>query len=72
MIDPFVVAKLDIDTIRCFKFPEMLKNINKYTVRGYNKAGGESIVKAEEEALFGIAKASQADNKPTMNELMTA
>jgi len=70
MIDPFIVAKLDTNTIKCYDFPETSKDINKYTVRGYNKAGGASMVKAEEEALFGIAKASQGTDKKSLSDMV--
>jgi len=33
LLDPFLIAKLDLETIKYFKFPKIDKNENKYTLR---------------------------------------
>jgi hypothetical protein len=59
LLNPFVVAKLDLNTIRQFDFAPVPLAQNKYDLRsGKRKVkGGLSIIKAEQEALVGIAKA---------------
>lgn len=32
-LDPFIIAKLDLQTINLFKFPKIDKQLNKYTLR---------------------------------------
>jgi hypothetical protein len=70
MLDPFVVSKLDINTILHFDFADLTKDNNKYVQRGYNIPGGASIVKSEKEALVGMAKASLGAQKASLNDLV--
>lgn len=32
-LDPFIMAKLDLSTIKYFEFPKLPTSINKYTMR---------------------------------------
>jgi len=68
--DPFVIAKLDINTVRNFEFPPLNKDMNKFVMRGYNIPGGATIVKNEKDALVGMAKASLGAQKATMNDIV--
>lgn len=33
LVDPFLIAKLDLDTIKFFEFPKVPQSLNKYTLR---------------------------------------
>ena len=39
-IDPFLIAKLDLETIKFFEFPKIPQSENKYTVRRTGEVAG--------------------------------
>ena len=43
-VDPFVVAKLDINTIQYFKFPVCKKNRNKYSLQKSGISQHDAII----------------------------
>ena len=45
LLNPFIMAKLDIDTVKNFSFPQIYKEANRYVERKYGVPGGASIVK---------------------------
>ena len=44
LLNPFIIAKLDVETIRNFDFAPSTKDSNKYTERAYGIPGGASII----------------------------
>lgn len=56
LLEPFVVAKLDFQTIKFFKFPKIEKSLNKYTMRKQGIAGYDYLMKADMEAITSMAK----------------
>lgn len=55
-LDPFIIAKLDIQTINNFTFPVLPKSINKYTMLKNGIAGSEYILIKEKEMITKSAK----------------
>ena len=56
LVDPFLVSKLDIQTINFFEFPKIKYEYNKYTMRKNGIAGAEYMAMSEKEAITRIAK----------------
>ena len=56
LVDPFLVSKLDIQTINFFEFPKVKYELNKYTMRKNGIAGAEYMAMSEKEAITRIAK----------------
>lgn len=56
LLDPFLISKLDIQTINFFEFPKLNQELNKYTMRKNGIAGAEYMALAEKEAITKIAK----------------
>jgi len=71
LLNPFIMAKLDVESVRNFVFPPVFKEVNRFTVRKYGVPGGASIVKDEREALVGTAKATLrlAEKKKTVKDV---
>ena len=45
LVDPFLIAKLDIESIKFFEFPKIPSASNKYTLRkSTEKAGAEFLI----------------------------
>lgn len=56
LLDPFIIAKLDIQTINNFAFPVVLSSMNKYTLLKNGIAGAEYILLKEKEMITKSAK----------------
>lgn len=56
MLDPFLIAKLDVYSINHFDFPATLAANSKYTLRNKGLEGLEYLRLCEREALAGIGK----------------
>ena len=73
LVNPFLIAKLDLETIKFYEFPKIPRESNKYTVRkATQKAGADFLIRAEKEAIAGIArfKAQTTDYTEVMVDLM--
>jgi hypothetical protein len=55
-LDPFVIAKLDIETINHFTFPLIPRDQNKYTKRHQGFTGGEYIISQDRLSITEMAK----------------
>jgi hypothetical protein len=55
-LDPFLIAKLDLQTISFFEFPKLPKEINKYTCRKNGIAGLDYLLLCEKNAICGAAR----------------
>jgi hypothetical protein len=44
LLNPFIMAKLDLKTIQDFEYPVLTRENNPYTIRNYGIAGGKGIV----------------------------
>lgn len=51
LVDPYLIAKLDVQTINFFDFPLLNQNLNKYTMRKNGIAGAEYMEMCEKEAI---------------------
>ena len=56
LVDPFLMAKLDIQSINFFDFPRTKMELNKYTMRKNGISGAEYMALSEKEAITKIAK----------------
>ena len=56
MLDPFIIAKLDIQTINFFNFPTTSIQMNKYTMRKNGIVGAQYLEVMEKEYITRLAK----------------
>jgi len=61
-LDPYLIVKLDLSTIKYFQFPKIPQALNKYTMRNRGIAGLSYLLETEKHAIAGIAK-SKVDIK---------
>ena len=59
ILDPFLVAKLDLQSIKFFKFPSIPKELNKYAQRKIGVSGFDYILKCDKQAVCEIARAKE-------------
>lgn len=55
-LDPFLMAKLDPDSLKFYDFPKLPQSLNKYVMRNNGVSGSDYMLKAEKMSLSGIAK----------------
>lgn len=57
LLDPFLMAKLNLETMNYFNFPKIPQEKNKYVMRNKGIAGLEYLLETEKSAIVGVAKA---------------
>lgn len=62
LLDPFIVCKLDVQSVYHHNFPKMQMNMNKYAMRKQGISGANYIVEQEKIVLTDIAKEKGKDN----------
>ena len=69
LINPYLIAKLDLTTVKYFDFPKIPIAKNKYTIRSKtNIAGSDYLIHSEKIAIAGIAKLKAP--KSEVNEML--
>ena len=56
LLDPFLIARLDLETIEHFNWPDTDTSLNKYALRKNGVKGAEYMEIMEKEAITRIAK----------------
>lgn len=56
LLDPFVIARLDLETIEYFNFPDTDADLNKYVMRRNGVLGAQYMEMMEKEAITRMAK----------------
>ena len=55
-LDPFIVAKLDVNSMSFFQFPVVKKNRNKYVLQNVGISLHDGLILQQKETLYQIAK----------------
>lgn len=55
-LDPFIVAKLDVNSMGFFQFPVVKKNRNKYVLQNVGISLHDGLILQQKETLYQIAK----------------
>lgn len=67
LLDPYLMAKQDVQTIKYFEFPDYDKQKhNKYKEHAYGVPAGQSILESEEKCVMGMAKYTLGHQKQTL------
>jgi hypothetical protein len=54
LLDPFMICKLDLQTIDNFEFPKVPANLNKYIAERQGIIGAQHMLEVEKRAIFGL------------------
>jgi len=70
LLDPFVISKMDVQTIKYFEFPQIPRDQNKYSLLKKGVDASSWLVISEKEAVAGIAKKKAKANNINLNDLI--
>ena len=55
-LDPFIISKLDVNTIKYFMYPKLPATLNKNVLKSKGIIGLEYLKQTEKFAIAGVAK----------------
>ena len=64
-LDPFIISKLNLESINYFTFPKIPVSLNKYVMRNKGIAGLDYLVETDKRAICGVAKSKVEMNSTT-------